>query len=97
MNHKAWDIYHLKVDSSNPKGNVAIDRLKELQRMGFETKLVNENELCDAEENLESYERFSDPVLSGANIENIYYPKSEMIHGLIHTALKPLSAEKREK
>lgn len=78
MNPKAWDLYHLKISSDNPKANIAMAKLRELQGKGFTLKLVNMDELEIAEENLKAHERFANDTLVDAGILHIYYPKPGM-------------------
>jgi len=78
MNPRAWDIYHLKISSDNPKAAMATAKLNELQGKGFTLKLVTMDELQIAEENLKAHERFVNERLLEADIQHIYYPKPEM-------------------
>jgi len=92
MNHRAWDLYHLKISSDNPMGSIAMECLKERQKKGFTLKVVSQDELYDAEEDLECHERFVDEALIKANIDNIYYPKPGM-KDKIRAALDPFKKE----
>ena len=79
MNHRVWDILHLKVGSDNPKAGLAMARLNELQKKGFTLKLVAMDELEIAEDTLKCHERFVDERLLEADIQHIYYPKPGML------------------
>ena len=88
MNHRAWDIYHLKIGSDNPKAGLGMTRLNELQAKGFTLKVVAMDELEIAEEDLRCHERFVDEILLKADIQHIYYPKPGMLDK-IRKALDP--------